>query len=249
MKTLTYRLILADDEAVIRRGLSLMPWEELGFQLVGVFGDGADVIQFLQNEGAHVVLTDIVMPHVSGIEVAKWVHENQPDTQVVLLSGYADFKDAQKAIEYRVKHYLLKPTDRDELMEKFRDIRRCLDAQFDSTPNSQNSDMSLSQKIDLYVEKHLRDGSSLTGAAEFVHMSPAYLSRTFKDETGENYNNYVVRKRIEAACQMLLETELQVQEICEQVGYQDVHYFIRQFRRATGVSPSQFRKNSVRSEK
>lgn len=246
METLNYRLVLADDEAVIRRGLSLMPWQELGFELAGVFSDGSEVIRFLGSEGADVVLTDIVMPHVSGIEVAKWVHENRPGTHVVLLSGYADFRDAQRAIEYQVRHYLLKPTDRDELAEKFRDIRRNLDRRSAESP--ERPEFSLQKKIDLYIERHLKDGISLTGAAEFVYMSPAYLSRTFKEETGENYNNYATRKRLEAAQRLLLETELQVQEVCEAVGYQDVHYFIRQFRKETGLSPSQFRKCSIRTE-
>ena len=245
MSILNYRLILADDEPSIRNGLSLMPWHELGFELVGVFSDGSEVIEFLQNESADVVLTDIVMPQVTGIEVAKWVHENRPETHVVLLSGYADFNDAQKAIEYQVRHYLLKPTDRDELAEKFRSIHQALER--NSASEDDQPEIPLQKKIDLYIEQHMKDGLSLTGAAEFVYMSPAYLSRVFKEETGENYNNYVTRKRVEIAKRLLLESDLQIQEICEEVGYQDVHYFIRQFRRSTGMSPSQFRKRNVRS--
>ena len=236
-----YKLILADDEAVIRRGLSLLRWDELGFHLAEAFADGGEVIDYLKREGA-----DVVMPHVSGIEVARWVYENAPQTKVVLLSGYAEFKDAQKAIEYHVSRYLLKPTDRDELAAQFRTIRQELDGREDADGAQEGS---LQQKIDLYLDRHLADGASLTGAAEFVHMNPAHLSRAFKEETGENYNNYALRRRMDAAKRLLVESDLQVQEICRRVGYSDVRYFTRIFRETTGVSPSHFRRRSVRGEK
>ena len=191
-----YKLILADDEAVIRRGLSLLRWDELGFHLAETFADGGEVIDYLKREGADVVLTDIVMPHVSGLEVARWVYENAPQTKVVLLSGYAEFSDAQKAIEYHVSRYLLKPTDRGELAAQFRAIRQELDGREDAIEAQEGS---LQQQIDLYLDRRLADGASLTGAAEFVHMNPAHLSRAFKEETGENYNNYVLRRRMDAA--------------------------------------------------
>lgn len=238
-----YKLILADDEAVIRRGLSLLHWDELGFQLAETFADGSEVIDYLKREGADVVLTDIVMPHVSGIEVARWVYENAPQTRVVLLSGYAEFKDAQKAIEYHVSRYLLKPTDRDELAAQFRAIRQELDQRAGA---GEVQESSLKQKIDRYLDRHLADGASLTGAAEYVHMNPAYLSRAFKEETGENYNNYALRRRMDAAKKLLVESDLQVQEICRRVGYSDVRYFTRVFRETTGVSPSHFRRGRVR---
>lgn len=235
-----YKLILADDEAVIRRGLSLLNWSELGFQLAQTFSDGGEVIDYLQRAGADVVLTDIVMPHVSGIEVARWVYEHAPQTKVVLLSGFAEFKDAQKAIEYRVSRYLLKPTDRDELAAQFRAIRQ----ELDQRQGEETRDGSLKQMIDRYLDRALADGASLTGAAEFVHMSPAHLSRAFKEETGENYNNYVLNRRMNAARRLLAESNLQVQEICRRVGYSDVRYFTRIFREATGVSPSRYRRGS-----
>ena len=80
-------------------------------------------------------------------------------------------------------------------------------------------------------------------------MNPAHLSRAFKEETGENYNNYVLRRRVDAAKKLLVESDLQIQEICRRVGYSDVRYFTRIFRETTGVSPSHFRRRSVCSGK
>lgn len=239
-----FKLILADDEAIIRRGLSLMHWEDMGFQLAETFSDGREVIEYLQHNHADVVLTDIVMPHVSGIEVAKWILENKPETRVVLLSGYAEFSDAQKAIEYHVSRYLLKPTDREELFKQFASIHQELLLQ-NGVPHFEEAESNLQQKVDLYIEKHLQDGASLAGAAEFVYMSPAYLSRAFKDETGENYSDYVARKRMDEAKRLLRESNLQIQEISRCIGYTDVRYFTRVFREATGETPSHFRKKNI----
>lgn len=123
-----FSLIIADDELTIRTGLSnAVDWDQLGFQVVGCYADGRDVIAHLMREPVDAVLTDIVMSHVSGVETARWIYENRPDTQVVLLSGYSDFGNAQQAIAYGVKRYLLKPTNIDELIDTFKHIARQLE--------------------------------------------------------------------------------------------------------------------------
>ncbi len=138
-----FSLIIADDEPMIRNGLSsVIDWDALGFKVVGIYADGRDIIAHLKREPVDAVLTDIVMSHVSGVEAAKWIHENHLKTQVVLLSGYSDFHDAQQAIAYGVKRYLLKPTNRDELTSVFEQIAREL-ARQSQTHLSENRRVSL----------------------------------------------------------------------------------------------------------
>lgn len=124
-----YKLAIVDDEDAIRNGLaSIVPWSELGFEVVDTFEDGRDIIEYLKFRDVDIILTDIMMSHLHGLDVARWVHENRPDIQVVVLSGYSDFLFAQKAIKYGVKQYLLKPTKINELKESFTNIRTQLDA-------------------------------------------------------------------------------------------------------------------------
>ena len=124
-----YKMIIVDDEEAIREGLSrLIDWSEMGFEVEASFRDGKETIEYLKAQDADVVLTDIQMDDISGLEIAKFVYECKPYIKVVILSGFKEFNYAKKAIEYNVEHYLLKPTDLDELTKIFTDLRIKLDA-------------------------------------------------------------------------------------------------------------------------
>src|SRR5690554_1819861 len=120
-----YSLIIADDEETIANGLeNMVDWHELGFHVEKVFSDGQEVIDYIENRSVDVILSDVVMNNVSGIDVAKYVYENKMDTLVVLLTGYSEFEMAQHAVKYKVDRYLLKPTDMEELISVFKEIKK-----------------------------------------------------------------------------------------------------------------------------
>lgn len=120
-----YKVIVVDDEQVIRKGVSSMIDNEIeGFYCVECFRDGLDVIEYLQDHDADVIVSDIKMINVSGVELAKYIYENKSHIKVVLLSGYSDFEYAKAAVRYRVTDYILKPTDFDELNSVFNGIRK-----------------------------------------------------------------------------------------------------------------------------
>lgn len=124
-----YRLIIADDEALIRAGLFYRnDWNELGFEVVAMLEDGSDVLELLEKQRVDVLLTDICMYQVSGLELANTVQEKYPWMKVILLSGYREFEYAREAIRCGVYEYLLKPIDYDKLREIFGKIKQELDA-------------------------------------------------------------------------------------------------------------------------
>ena len=126
----TYKIIIADDEPAIRDGLSkFVEWKSMGFELVSVFRDGDEVVEFCKSTVPDVALVDINMNKVSGLDVAKYIHERQIRTKIVILTGYKDFDFAKRAIEYGVENYLLKPTDMDELEKVFRNLKKKLDSE------------------------------------------------------------------------------------------------------------------------
>lgn len=130
-----YTVVIVDDEATISEGLSrLVKWNDVGFSVIGTFSNGRDAAEFLKTNHADVILTDIKMPHMTGIELAKWVYENQIGSKVVFLTGYKDFEYAKKAVEYNVNFYLLKPTQLSELYETFEKIKEILDREKNSNP-------------------------------------------------------------------------------------------------------------------
>lgn len=123
-----YRLIIADDEELIRAGLLYRnDWNAMGFEVVAMLEDGNDVLQFLREQRADVLLTDICMYQVSGLQTARIIQEKYPWMKVVLLSGYREFEYAKEAMHCGVYDYLLKPVDYDKLREVFAGIKREFD--------------------------------------------------------------------------------------------------------------------------
>ena len=101
-KTL-YTVIVADDEDELREAVcSMIPWEEYGFKLVGSASNGLDALQLVEKLEPDLLLTDIRMPFISGIELARQVREVRPATNIAFLSGYDDFEYAKQAIQYNI---------------------------------------------------------------------------------------------------------------------------------------------------
>ncbi len=128
-----YRLLIADDEPIIREGLmSGIDWEALGFVATASFASGNDIIEYLKNNPADVLLSDIVMRRGSGLDAAEWIASNRPRMCVVLFTGYSDFGMACRAVSCRSVRYLLKkPTQLGEIKETFLNVARELSTRID----------------------------------------------------------------------------------------------------------------------
>ena len=123
-----YKLIIADDEDIILEGIAQqVNWKELGFEIVDTFSDGEEVIEFLNSVPVDVVLTDIMMTHIGGIDIARYIQESELFCKVVFVSGYKEFEQALQAIRYGVEDYILKPTKVEDLKRVFRKIKQELD--------------------------------------------------------------------------------------------------------------------------
>ena len=166
-----FKLAIVEDEDNIRRSLEcLIPWEEVGFQVVGAFGDGSDALSYLKDNPCDAVLTDILMSRMSGLDMIKELHKIHPQIKVVILSGHSDFAYARQAIEYKVEHYLVKPVDEDELIDIFKDLKTELDEQRKEAENAPID----SEELRPVIEKSfLRD--LLSGQLSSERELSAYL--------------------------------------------------------------------------
>lgn len=123
-----YRVLIADDEALIREGIKcLFDWEALGFTIAGEAANGEQACQAILTQQPDLVLMDIRMPGMSGLDVIHMVREQGFSGKIIILSGYSDFKYAQEAIRLGVQYYLTKPIDEDELEDILHSIRTELD--------------------------------------------------------------------------------------------------------------------------
>lgn len=111
-----FKLLLVDDEAVILHGLrQLLPWKNLEIEIIGEAKDGKEALRIIEEKKPDIVLSDIAMPNLSGIELLKIIAEQKKNTKIIFLSGYQEFHYAREAVKYGASDYLLKPVKREEL--------------------------------------------------------------------------------------------------------------------------------------
>lgn len=153
-----YKLVIADDERRIRQGLrNIVDWESLGFQVIDVFSDGQEVIEYLEFAIPDVILTDIKMNRVSGMEVARYVSEHRLPCKVVLISGYQEFELARQAVKYGVEDYLLKPTDVMNIEDTFGRIRERLDKLYEEHRKARSEKERMAEALPLLEERFFSD--------------------------------------------------------------------------------------------
>lgn len=105
------KILIADDEYIMRQGIKhLMDWEKEGFTIVGEAGNGKEALEKIEETKPHIVITDVVMPQMDGIELTKYLHIKHPEIQIIMLSGYNDFENVKNSFYYGAADYILKPT-------------------------------------------------------------------------------------------------------------------------------------------
>lgn len=120
-----YTVIVADDETELRQALvARTPWADCGFEVVGEASNGAEALEMVERLQPDLLLTDIRMPFLSGIALARETREVCPATQIAFLSGYDEFAYAQQAIQYNIIRYMLKPISSIELVKQLREIHQ-----------------------------------------------------------------------------------------------------------------------------
>lgn len=157
-----FTIIVADDEEDLLEAVcAMVPWEEIGFRLIGSAGNGLDALQMVEQLQPDLLLTDIQMPFITGTALARQVRELQPMIHVAFLSGYDDFEYARSAIDNQVVSYLLKPISMQRLTEALREIHGKMEARLnDLRPKQTGSSLSLtvaSLLLDSFAEQPEED--------------------------------------------------------------------------------------------
>ncbi len=125
------KVVVVDDEKMIREGMAAtFPWHELGMELVGAAENGLKALEVVAATKPQIILTDIRMPKMDGLEFIKRVRAIMPRVKIIILSGYDEFSYAQKALQYGVSDYVLKPVGVKELTRVLQELVRTMEADF-----------------------------------------------------------------------------------------------------------------------
>ncbi|MCR5715895.1 MAG: response regulator [Lachnospiraceae bacterium] len=238
-------ILLVDDEYLLRQSLLhyIERMDDL-FVVAAQASNGEQALEILKTETIHVVIADIRMPVMDGLELAKKVHEYYPDIIVVLLTGYADFKYAQEALRIKVFDYLLKPISEEDLSSEMIRIRAHLEKTYELPEDSVVSTRDVHANVDYavtYMQDHYTEQLDIGSLAASMGFTSAYLTKIFNKYVGETPLKFLTNLRIREAKRLLIETSLPIREIGEKVGYPDQFHFSKTFRKLTGVNPSAYR--------
>lgn len=249
-----WKVAAADDEAYLRTALQkLMNWEKMDCSLDAVLNNGRALIEYIEENHPDIVITDIRMPEADGIEVCKFIYEKYPEIQVIILSAYNEFEYARTAIRYDAADYVLKLSVLEELppavakvTQKLEKQKKELERELQAEPQKKETE-SLYEKMLSYIEENYSGKITLNDIAEALHANSSYLSRLFKQKSGNNLFDAVLEKRIEKAKGYMTDTDWKIYKISQAVGFEDTGYFSRVFKKYTGISPTEY-KNGRRNE-
>ncbi|MCR4670931.1 MAG: response regulator [Saccharofermentans sp.] len=120
-----FKVFICEDESIVREGLrDMIPWEKYGFEFAGDAPDGEMALPMIRKIKPDVLITDITMPFMDGLSLAKTVTKELPDIKIIVISGYSDFEYARKAIQIGVEQYLLKPVTKTDMINVLEATRK-----------------------------------------------------------------------------------------------------------------------------
>lgn len=255
-----YKVLLVDDERIIREGIAvIIDWERYGFLLIGTAQNGVEALEIIRQESPEVVITDLKMPVLNGLELIAKVKPELPETVFIILSGYGEFEMAREAMRYGVRYYLLKPCNETKIIEILNEIKAELlqkeeKEQFfkENHVNLGKVNQTTHNKIIKNIIKYVQDNLSNEElslkwiAGQVCYMNDSYLSKLFIKETGEKFSHYLMRLRMEKAKELIEKCDDErIYELALKVGLgNNPQYFSQLFKKYTGFAPSDYKKDS-----
>lgn len=337
---------IVDDEPIVRMGLKkLIPWEQLDFHVVCEAQNGWEALQQLEEQEIDLIITDIEMPIMNGIDFIRKAKDLKGRQNIVILTAYAEFEYAKSAIDCGVNGYILKPISEGQIIETLEQVRKNLavtldrsytrekdnrlieavlladqqafellesiieeEMQYDNDDlggicfrfsyildeivqkvNKKYCSLNKLEKLDMYlninqqryitktdlihqfekeikrlfsilekyllvykdnvvrqacqyVVDHVDEKIGLTIISDALGISKNYFCSLFKQETGENFLNFVTKAKLQRAKYLLKEKNMRIYEVCNYLGYTDTTYFTKLFKKYIGMTPNEYKK-------
>lgn len=218
-------------------------WNAHDCEVVGEAADGMEALTQIDTLHPDIVIMDINIPIMSGLKVIQMSRIKHLQTAFVIVSGYDDFSYCQQALRLQITDYILKPVNYEEFGTCIDNLKISLyEKKVSSQEESTEQEERVITGITRYLQEHLEEDLSLSVLSEQFHLNPQYISQLFKNEIGVGFLAYLTNIRMEKAKKLLLSTSYSVAEIAGQVGYGDYRVFTKAFKKAEGITPSQYRR-------
>ncbi|MDD5730314.1 MAG: DNA-binding response regulator [Candidatus Omnitrophica bacterium] len=233
------KVLIVDDDREFREELK----EALEEYQVLDASSGVEALGMLKRANEiGVVILDVMMPGLSGTDVLREIKKRDPELGIVILTGHGSKDVAVEALRGNADDFVEKPVD----IENFKEIiEKLLEKRRRGEDGIDISDINGKiEKIKDFAERNCYKKIGLKEAAEAVCLSPKYLSRIFKQKTGKSFSEYRLKIKIEKARELLSKSANNVNQIADKLGYENVESFIRQFKKLTRKTPTEYRKKN-----
>lgn len=252
-----YRVLVVEDEDIIRKGIMLsFDWTSIQCTMVGEARNGLEGVEKIQELSPDIVILDVNMPLMDGLEMIKSTIEKY-EYSAIILSGYSEFDYAKRAMKYGATEYLLKPLNKEEMLEaverakKEREIKKAyLIKQNDREQlksiellkeyDSSSREDAVVKKMVAYIEKNYERKITMQDLVEALNYSETFLNRRFKGVMGTTFIDYLNRYRIQRSIGMIMDKNLTIQEIAWACGVGEYKYFRTVFKKYVGCSPKEY---------
>ncbi len=245
------QLLIVDDSKWVREGLTcVIDWAALNIEIAGTCPNAAKACEVLLSRHIDILLTDIKMIGMDGLELAEYARNHHPHIKTVLISAYKEFDYAFTAVRLGVSGYILKPIVPEDLIKVIRPIAEELTQSLQtvspapaaSPKNRQtsSSNKNVASAIE-YINQHISEKElSLYQIADALHVNYYYLSKCFKESEGVSFTDYVCKRRMQIASNLLIATKLHIYEICAQIGMDPKNFHVI-FKKYYDMTPQEYR--------
>lgn len=264
------RALIADDSPLeIEIFMDSVNWEKVGITICGTASNGKKGLEFYHREHPDLVIADIQMPVMSGIEMAEAIRGEEPEAEIIFLSSYKEFSYAKAGMSIGVREYLLKQDLESEETEqiliqcrnRILEQRRKEQEQFSLEPddfwsvdlNAVSSNWQIVPEKEKeysvvittairYMKENLKNTQmDINQVAKYVSLSASRFRTVFKEETGVSPSQYLSELRFERACELLKNTTMKTEEIASESGFLNGKYFRKVFHGKYQMTPKEFR--------
>lgn len=258
-----YKVLIADDEPIERQVVCKKIRENFKEEVqVVMAANGLEAVQIFNEQGVDVVILDIAMPGMNGIDAGTIIRKDAPLCPIIFLTAFDDFGYAKKAIEIKALEYLLKPTSDEDLFATLEEAFSIVDAAKNKASENLTDAVNASGTKDFeeqyvkpdeaktsamiktvkkYLEEHYKEDISLQDVADVLGYSDVYFCKIFKQSFGKSFIVYLNEMRIAKAKEALANPFINIKNVSTEAGYREQNYFARVFKRMTGQTPTEYR--------
>lgn len=243
-----HSILIIDDEPRMLDSLSAILDKEYS---VLVAANGEDALHIIRNNPIVLVLLDLRMPEMSGAEVLEKIRETDSHLKVLIMTGHRDWEDMTKCADLGIQGYIEKPFNPGDLLAKLRALLGDLDCMLlqdhwgDEYGEKFAALSPIVKGVLLYVRLNHYRNINRSHVAAHLDINADYLSRLFTQECGMQLIEYITHSKIQKSKEYMGKDSLyNIQKVASSVGFQDVNYFTRLFKKHTGMTPTEFRKQT-----